>query len=103
MQLERRLTSVEQILPTLATKTDLEIAIAPLATRVEMREEAEQTRRHFDVVAEAMDAKFEVLAEGLLAAQQRTGAVRDELKKEVTVLDGRVTRLEAWLATRRKR
>src|SRR5262245_30487805 len=35
-RVERRLARVEQILPTLATKTDLETAIAPLATKVEL-------------------------------------------------------------------
>ena len=35
--LDRRLTSVEQILPTLATKEDLLAAIAPLATKEELR------------------------------------------------------------------
>jgi len=49
--LDRRLANIEQILPT-------------LATREEMRAEAVETRRHFDVVFESMRAEIRVFAEG---------------------------------------
>jgi hypothetical protein len=39
--LERRVTAVEQILPTLATKADLAAAIAPLPTKADVRAEIE--------------------------------------------------------------
>ena len=35
--LDRRLTSIVQILPTLATKEDLQAAVAPLATKEELQ------------------------------------------------------------------
>ena len=148
--LDRRLTAVEQILPTLATKEDLRAAIdnavaplatreemhsaiakavAPLATREEMRsaiaeavaplatrgelgavhgelratrdelyralrDEGEQTRRHFDVVAESLHDDIRLLAEGQVALHQRIDDVRIELKSDIANLDRRVMRLE---------
>ena len=87
--LDHRVANIEQILPTLATKDDLQntvnaavaplatrkemhaainAAVAPLATREEMRTairaEGEETRRHFDVVAEALRVEIHVIAEG---------------------------------------
>ncbi|MEQ1573737.1 MAG: hypothetical protein ABL993_05770 [Vicinamibacterales bacterium] len=66
--LDHRVSTIEQILPTLATKDDLQNAVAPLATREEMRTairaEGEETRRHFDVVAEALRVEIHVIAEG---------------------------------------
>ena len=68
--IERRLTNVEQILPTLATKTDLAAAIAPLATKAEVKADIQaegiQTRRHFDVVAEGLRADIRMIAEGVV-------------------------------------
>jgi hypothetical protein len=70
--LDHRLANIEQILPTLATKDDLRAiidtaidgAVAPLATRDEVRAEAVETRRHIDVVFESMRAEIHVFAEG---------------------------------------
>jgi hypothetical protein len=56
--IDARLERVEQMLPTLPTRTEMHEAIAqavaPLATKAELREEGERTRRHFDIVAEQM-------------------------------------------------
>jgi hypothetical protein len=57
--IDRRLTTVEQILPTLATKDDLK----RFATKEDMKAEGEQTRRHFDVVAESLRADIRLIAE----------------------------------------
>jgi len=94
--LDRRLAKVEQILPTLATKDELktlatkdelktlatrdelQAAIAPLATkeelhategalRVEIRDAAEQSRRHMTVLIEHQDTKLQLLAEHVLS------------------------------------
>ncbi len=48
----------------MATKAELQAAIEPLATKAEMREEGELTRRHFDVVAESMRDEIRLIAEG---------------------------------------
>ena len=47
--LEQRVATVEQILPTLATKADL--ADLKAATKAEVQLASEETRRHFDIVA----------------------------------------------------
>jgi hypothetical protein len=120
--IDHRLTVVEQILPTLATKEDLRAAVAPLPTREEMyqaihsvvrqegeqtrrhlhaemhqaiREEGEQTRRHFDVVAESLRGDIRLIAEGHVTLQQSVDGLRTELKGDIAKLDRRVTRLEA--------
>ena len=80
--LDRRLARVEPILPTLATKEELRTAIAdaiaplatreelraavaPLATKEELREEGERSRRHMDIVGEALRTDIQLLAEHL--------------------------------------
>jgi hypothetical protein len=120
---DMRLTCVEQILPTLATKTELQEAIAPLATkeelrvaiaeavaplatkvelqgvrselREEMRREGERTRRHFDVVAERLEGHIRLIAEGQVLLQERFEDLRTDLKTDIAQLDRRVMRLEA--------
>jgi hypothetical protein len=127
--LDRRTERIEQILPTLATKEELRIAIAeavaplatkeelrtaiaeavaPLATKAEVRsaiaEEGERTRRHFDVVAEGLRDDIRLIAEGQVALQRGFEDQRQEfsaLKADVASLDVRVTRLEADRPRRR--
>ena len=115
--LDRRLTRVEQILPTLATKDDLKrlatkvelraaieplatkaelrtaiaplatkeelrAAIAPLATREglhaaeaalrgEIRDTAEQSRRHMTLLIERQDTKLQLIAEHVLSLMDK--------------------------------
>ena len=145
--LEHRVATVEQILPTLATKADvvesriatkadlaefkaeltttlraewkadLDAAIAPLATKAEMKADlatlelelkadskarAEETRRHFDVVSEGLRAEIRVLADGVAAGQAsfaRVDARHEDAMRVLTQHDQRLTRLE----TARKR
>jgi len=65
--LDKRLSNVEQILPTLATKDEMHSAIAaataPLATRDEVKAEGRETRRHIDVVAESLRTEIRSIAE----------------------------------------
>lgn len=108
---DMRLTRVEQILPTLATKAELHDAIAaaiaplatkaelaeaiaPLATKAEMREEGARTHRHFDVVAERLEGHMRLLAEGQVALQEKVVDLRTEIKTDIAQLDRRVMRLE---------
>ncbi len=98
--IDRRLTTLEQILPTLATKdelkalatkgelktlatkAELKAAIAPLATREELhategklrdeiRDAAEQSRRHMTMLIEHQDAKLQVIAEHVLSLMDK--------------------------------
>ena len=105
----KRLTRVEQILPTLATKAALAEAVAPLATkaellatradleavRVEMRDEGRQTRWHFDVVAERLEDQIRLVAEGQVILQERMDTRFEHLTVQIAGLDRRVMRLEA--------
>ena len=116
--LEHRVATVEQILPTLATKpdlaelkveltttlraewkADLDAAIAPLATKAEMKAEikaeAEQTRRYFDVVAEGLRADSRLLAEGHTATQAMITATHADVMRILEQHDRRLMRLEA--------
>jgi len=114
--LDGRVARIEQILPTLVTKEDLKAALAPLptrdemheaiekaiqkavdplATKVEVRDEGQRTRRHFDVVAESLRGDIQLIAEGQVALQQRFEELRTELKSDIGGLDRRLMRLEA--------
>ena len=111
--IDRRLGRIEQILPTLTTKVELQAAIEPLATKaelqaaieplatkvelqaaiataveplatkVELREEGDRTRRHMDIIAESLHDDIRLLAEG---HGWGTGRLADH--------DARITRLE---------
>ena len=63
--LDRRLATVEQILPTLATKDDLKV----LATKEELREEGERSRRHMDVLAESLRDDIHLIAAHVASAK----------------------------------
>ena len=94
---ERRVDRVGQILPTLATREDLDAAIAPLATRAELRaaiaplatkaelraaiaplatkaelrEVEQRLRTHFDVVTESLRDDIRLVAEAVVALSER--------------------------------
>ena len=91
--IDRRLDRIEQFLPTLATKQELEIevlrlatkedlrlAIAPLATKEELRlamaplatkAEAQEFRRHMDILLEALRGDIQLLAEHVASVMRR--------------------------------
>jgi hypothetical protein len=104
--LERQMTIVEQILPTLATKADLlatktdpEAALALLATKAELK--AEETCRHFDVVAEGLRTDIHMIAEGLVALQASVDGQRTDVMRLLDQHDRRLLRLEASKTKRR--
>ncbi len=76
--LDRRLASVEQILPTLATKEELKTlatkeelraAIAPLATKEELRdairEEGERLREHMTICMQRVSRDIHALIDAI--------------------------------------
>ena len=78
--LDRRLSRVEQILPTLATKDDLRTlatkeelaaAIAPLATKEELRAEHDRLRLDVRILLEHQDSKLQVIAEHVLSLMSK--------------------------------
>ena len=71
--LDGRLGRVEQILPTLATKEDLEERLAAQTgqLRQEIRQEGERSRRHMDVLIEGQRADIQTLAERLAVVMSK--------------------------------
>ena len=93
--IDGRLTRLEQILPALASKAELHAAIASLATREELRaaiaplatkeelhateaalrgeirDAAEQSRRHMTMLIEHQDTKLQVIAEHVLSLMDK--------------------------------
>ena len=107
--LEHRVATVEQMLPTLApkadlaesrnaTKADLDAAIAPLATKADVKAEVkadgEQTRRYFDVVAEGLRAEIRLIADGHTATQASINEMRTDITRVLDQHDRRLLRLE---------
>ena len=94
---ERRVDRIEQVLPTLATREDLDAAIAPLATKAELRaaiaplatkaelraaivplatkaelrEVEQRLRTHFDVVTESLRDDVRLVAEAVASLLER--------------------------------
>ena len=83
-KLDRRLAKVEQIMPTLATKAELQMAVAPLATKEEVqaaiaplatkeelqaaitplatKDDLVELRRHMDVLTESLRGDIHLIA-----------------------------------------
>lgn len=104
-----RAFATKEELKAFATKVELQAAIAPLATREEMhtaiREEGERTRRHFDVVAEAMGFQLSVVAEAHGTLDQRVADIarrHSDMEHWRDRFDMRVQALETAASRRRK-
>lgn len=95
--IDLRLERVEQVLPTLATKD--EVREEGERTRRHVDEESERTRLHFNVVAESIKDEVKLIAEGYGANLEKANQQYDELRAADAGLDQRVMRLE----TRRRR
>jgi hypothetical protein len=65
--LDRRLATVEQILPTLATKADLD----RFATKQDLREGLDGAGRHAEVLSEVVRDDIRLVAEGLASLIER--------------------------------
>ena len=101
--LDRRLVSVEQILPTLATKEDLLATRADLfatrddlraeivATRRDLTERIEEVKRHADVLNEDTREDIRKVAEGVASLstslQANTRLMKDVVKRLERVED----------------
>ncbi|OFW15917.1 MAG: hypothetical protein A3H29_12185 [Acidobacteria bacterium RIFCSPLOWO2_02_FULL_67_21] len=102
---DRRLQRVEQILPTLATKDDLQgfatkDDLQRFATKDDLVQSAEHTRRYFDIVAERLRDDIRLIAEGQAHLARRVEEFRTELTTDIAGLDRRVMRLEAAVTLR---
>jgi hypothetical protein len=110
--IDRRLERVEQILPTLPTREDLDrtlderIArlvtkeeferkiderVATLATKEELREEFERSRRHTEILFESLKGDIHLVAEGFAATQTE---LKQIVHPKLDSHDQRLTALE---------
>jgi len=120
--IDRRLGRVEQILPTLATKEDLNPlstkhelreAVAKLATKDELREakqgleqkieeEGDRSRRYMKVLFEEVKKDVALYAERVTAVDERVTRIQAESVEADAALDKRVLALEAARPRRRR-
>ena len=80
---------------------DLRAEIAANATgitselRAEIAASATETRRHFDVVADRLMDKIQLVGEGVIGVDQKLDRFRGEVAEEFRRVDRRLLRLEA--------
>lgn len=103
---EGRLTTVQQILPTLLTRDDFKTAMAKLATKEDLRAQAamtkeelrahsEEIRRHFDVISESLRSDIKLVAEGVVYLTQRLDTFEHRVDARFEGVETHLTRLEA--------
>lgn len=63
--------------------------------RAELAASAAETRRHFDVVADRLMDKIQLVGEGVLGVDQKLDRFRGEVAEEFRKVDRRLLRLEA--------
>jgi len=63
--------------------------------RAEIAASAAETRRHFDVVADRLMDKIQLVGEGVLGVDQKLDRFRGEVTEEFRKVDRRLLRLEA--------
>ena len=84
--LEHRVATVEQIVPTLATKADINAYV---------KEDGEQTRRHISLVAAGLCADLRLIAEGQTSLHASLDAMHADIMRLLGQHDKRLMRLEA--------
>ena len=97
--LEGRVDRIEQILPTLATKDDLQAAMEPLATKAELSEARVELQATIGRAEQRMRAHTDAVADGLRdelgQTEQRmrthfdvvTESLRDDIKLVATAFE----------------
>ena len=114
--LEHRVATVEQILPTLATKADLadlraatkadleglraatktDLEDLRAATKADIQRGVEETRRHLDIVTEGLRDDIRMIADGVVSLHAHVDAHRVETASVLGNHESRLTRLETW-------
>ena len=69
--------------------------------RHEITASAVETRRRFDVVAEQLMGKLELVAEGVIAVDEKVDRLATEMRSEFQTVDRRFLHLEARIVTLR--
>jgi hypothetical protein len=63
--------------------------------RDEIAASAAETRRHFDVVAEKLMAKIQLVGEGVIGVDQKVDRLTTEMRAEFQKVDRRILHLQA--------
>ena len=77
-----------------ALTSELKSALLP-EIRAEIAGSAAETRRHFDVVADRLMDKIQLVGEGVIGVDQKLDRFRGEAAEEFRRVDRRLLRLEA--------
>lgn len=98
--LDRRFAELKSELKSEITgELRAEIAASAAGVKSELRAEiaasAAQTRRHFDVVADRLMDKVQLVGEGVIGVDQKLDRFRGEVAEEFHRVDRRLLRLEA--------
>lgn len=98
--LDRRFAELKSELKSEITgELRAEIAASAAGVKSELRAEiaasAAQTRRHFDVVADRLTDKVQLVGEGVIGVDQKLDRFRGEVAEEFHRVDRRLLRLEA--------
>jgi hypothetical protein len=80
-----------ELMPEIRT----EIASSAAELRAEIAASAAETRRHFDVVADQLLDKIQLVGEGVITVDQKLDRFRSEVGEEFRRVDRRLLRLEA--------
>jgi hypothetical protein len=98
--LDRRFSELKSELKSeIAVELRADIAASAAGVKSELRAEisasAAETRRHFDVVADRLMDKLQLVGEGVIGVDQKLDRFRGEVADEFRRVDGRLLRLEA--------
>ena len=98
--LDRRFSELKSELKSEITgELRAEIAASAAAVKSDLRAEiaasAAETRRHFDVVADRLMDKIQLVGEGVITVGQKLDRFRGEVAEEFQRVDRRLLRLEA--------
>src|SRR5688572_8615970 len=82
----RQLTAIEHILPTLATKIDLErfatkADLDRYATKADLREGLDDAKRHTRVLFESLDDRIRAVADGYFALSDKMDGVTQRIDR----------------------
>ena len=83
----------------IALELRADIAASAAGVKSELRADiaasAAETRRHFDVIADRLMDKIQLVGEGVIGVDQKLDRFRGEVAEEFRRVDGRLLRLEA--------
>jgi hypothetical protein len=94
--LDRRFSELtSEITQELRTEIAASAAGVKSELRTEIAASAVETRRHFDVVADRLMDKIQLVGEGVIGVDQKLDRFRGEVAEEFQRVDRRLLRLEA--------